>query len=78
MMDRTVTPATDVNDSDKAGRPFYGVGLLVASALATLAILIYFGAWAASERVSARTGVDSADGQNAAWEEGLLFVCPFH
>ena len=60
-------------------RPRLGVALLIGSALATLAILIYFGAWAASDRVSARSETPLAAGEgSAAWEEGLLYVCPFH
>ena len=65
--------------AEPTSRPRLGVALLIGSALATLAILIYFGAWAASDRVNARseTPVTAGEG-NAAWEEGLLYVCPFH
>ena len=64
---------------DPTPRPRLGVALLIGSALVTLAILIYFGAWAASDRVSARSETpETAVEGNAAWEEGLLYVCPFH
>ena len=78
MTDRIVSPTGSFSGPDRTGRPVFGLGLLLVSALATLAILIYFGAWAASERVDARGQIDGASGQKAAWEEGLLFVCPFH
>lgn len=60
-------------------RPWKGLGLLLVSVLSTLAILIYFGAWAASDRVEARTASQQdSGGESEAWEEGLLYVCPFH
>jgi hypothetical protein len=77
------SPSQDMMQSqpavDPPPRPRLGVALLIGSALATLAILVYFGAWAASDRVSARSGTpETAVEGNAAWEEGLLYVCPFH
>ncbi len=62
-------------------RPIVGLGLLLSSVIGTLAVLIYFGAWASSDRIENRAhAVGSSESQIEAdwWEDGLIFACPFH
>ncbi len=61
--------------------PFVGFGLLMSSVAGTLAVLIYFGAWASSDRIENRAGVAGiAESQVEGewWEDGLLYACPLH
>jgi hypothetical protein len=62
-------------------RPYRGFGLLAASAIGTLAVLIYFGAWASADRIEDRAlAADTTVLHTEAewWEDGLLSVCPLH
>ena len=62
-------------------RPFLGFGLLMISVIGTLAILIYFGAWASSDRITDRAteaGITKSSVEAAWWEKGLLLTCPLH
>jgi hypothetical protein len=58
-----------------------GFGLLMSSVFGTLAVLIYFGAWASSDRIENRAlaaGIYEAQAENEWWEDGLVFACPLH
>ena len=62
-------------------RPILGFGLLMSSVIATLAVLIYFGAWASSERIENRAlaaGIPESQAEGEWWEDGLVFACPLH
>ncbi|MEE8046718.1 MAG: hypothetical protein V3T49_07760 [Dehalococcoidia bacterium] len=65
-------------------RPYLGFGLLMSSVIGTLAVLIYFGAWASSDRIENRAlaaGMSESQAANAEgewWEDGLIFACPLH
>ncbi len=62
-------------------RPVVGFGLLLASVLGTFAVLIYFGAWASSDRIENRalaSGTTESQVEAEWWEDGLVFVCPLH
>jgi hypothetical protein len=64
-----------------AGRPLLGLGLLGVSAAFSTALLVYFGAWAASDRAQAReqaATVGQPAASDALWEDGLLWACPLH
>lgn len=63
--------------------PWRGLALLGVSAGFSAALLIYFGAWSALDRVEARQlalapRAEAAAPVEAWWEEGLLWVCPLH
>ena len=62
-------------------RPFLGFGLLMTSVIGTLAILIYFGAWASSNRITDRAteaGITKSNVEAEWWEKSLLLTCPLH
>ena len=62
-------------------RPFLGLGLLMTSVIGTLAVLIYFGAWASSDRITDRSleaGITKSSVEAEWWEKGLLLTCPLH
>ena len=65
-----------------AQRPWQGLALLGISVVATLAILIYFGAWHADNRIEARNTEAAGAGQESTqdewWEDGLISICPIH
>ncbi len=78
-------PTTDMADmwaQSSRRRPWLGLGLLGISIAFTLAVVIYFGAWSASEKIQARQAAEGnpgvADEDVAAWEEGFLWACPLH
>ncbi len=53
----------------------------MSSVFGTLAVLIYFGAWASSDRIENRAlaaGIYEAQAENEWWEDGLVFACPLH
>ncbi len=56
----------------------------MSSVIGTLAVLIYFGAWASSDRIENRAlaaGISESHAANAEgewWEDGLIFACPLH
>jgi len=61
--------------------PFVGFGLLMSSVIGTLAVLIYFGAWASSDRIENRAhaaGIAESQVEGQWWENGLVNVCPLH
>ena len=62
-------------------RPFLGLGLLMTSVIGTLAVLIFFGAWASSDRTTDRAieaGITKSSVEAEWWEKGLLLTCPLH
>jgi hypothetical protein len=62
-------------------RPILGLGLLTATVISTLAMLIYFGAWASTERIENRAfaaGVVESHVEGNWWEDGLIMACPLH
>ncbi|MDA1280076.1 MAG: hypothetical protein O3B95_08560 [Chloroflexi bacterium] len=62
-------------------RPLLGFGLLGATIVVTLAVLIYLGAWASSDRIENRVLAASTGGvhdQGDWWEDSLLLACPLH
>ena len=64
-----------------ADRPFLGFGLLMTSVIGTLAILIYFGAWASADRITDRAieaGITKSSVEAEWGEKGLLLTCPLH
>jgi len=43
--------------------------------------LIYFGAWASSDRIENRAlaaGVPESQAEGKWWEDGLMLACPLH
>ncbi len=53
----------------------------MSSVIGTLAVLIYFGAWASSDRIENRAqalGISESQVEGEWWEDGLVFVCPLH
>lgn len=76
------TQATD-NDATWRGyssrRPWIGLTLLGISIFSTLAVLIYFGAWVAQDRIEARADEGAAaQSEGEWWEDSLIAVCPIH
>jgi hypothetical protein len=68
-------------DPSHARRPVLGLSVLAASAVSTLALLIFFGAWMAENRIRARAA--NTDGTDLEvkgdwWEDGLISICPIH
>lgn len=62
-------------------RPFLGFGLLMASVIGTIAVLIYFGAWASVDRIESRAhaaGIPESQVEGEWWEDGLVIACPLH
>ena len=62
-------------------RPIVGFGLLMSSVIGTLAVLIYFGAWASSDRIENRAlaaGIYESQVEGEWWEDGLVLACPLH
>ena len=62
-------------------RPILGLGLLMATVISTLAMLIYFGAWASSDRIESRAlaaGATESHTEGEWWEDGLIIACPLH
>ena len=61
--------------------PYLGFALLTSTLIGTLAVLIYFGAWASSERVENRAlaaGIPESQQEGEWWENGLIYACPLH
>lgn len=53
----------------------------MSSVLGTLAVLIYFGAWASSDRIENRAhaaGIPESQAEGEWWEDSLVFACPLH
>ena len=62
-------------------RPWLGLGLLGGSIAFTLAVLIFFGAWLADNRINTRVSASGEGVETSAgkwWEDGLIAVCPIH
>jgi len=62
-------------------RPLIGFGLLISSVIGTLAVLIFFGAWASSDRIENRAlaaGISEIQVESEWWEDGLVLACPLH
>ena len=62
-------------------RPVLGFSLLIFSVIATVAMLIYFGARASADRIENRAiaaGVNESQIDNKWWEDGLILACPLH
>jgi hypothetical protein len=62
-------------------RPILGLGLLMATVISTLAMLIYFGAWASTDRIENRAfaaGAAESHVEGNWWEDGLIMACPLH
>jgi len=62
-------------------RPFLGFGLLMSSVIGTIAVLVYFGAWASVDRIESRAqaaGIAESQVEAEWWEDGLVFACPLH
>ncbi|MDG0865478.1 hypothetical protein [Candidatus Lucifugimonas marina] len=62
-------------------RPILGFGLLMSSVIGTIAVLIYFGAWASVDRIENRAqaaGISESQVEGEWWEDGLVFACPLH
>lgn len=75
------SPGPELEGFVIARRPFLGFGLLISSFISALAVLIYLGAWASADRIEDRAlaaGVAESHVKSEWWEDGLLFVCPFH
>jgi len=53
----------------------------MSSVIGTLAVLIYFGAWASTDRIENRAlaaGITESQTEGEWWEDGLIFACPLH
>jgi len=72
-------------------RPWRGLILLGSTFILSTALSIYISAWAASERISARSllmvdtpGAIRTEGKSDVhdisswWENGVLYLCPLH
>ena len=62
-------------------RPILGFGLMMSTVIFTLALLIYFGAWASSDRIENRAlaaGTTESHVEGNWWEDGLIIACPLH
>ena len=71
----------ELDGFEMSRRPLLGFGLLGSSVIATIAVLIYFGAWASSDRIENRALAAESAGSHAEaewWEDGLLLACPLH
>jgi len=75
----TTTPNLDGFEITR--RPLIGFGLLISSVIGTLAVLIFFGAWASSDRIENRAlaaGIPEIQVESEWWEDGLVLACPLH
>ena len=75
----TTTPNLDGFEITR--RPLIGFGLLISSVIGTLAVLIFFGAWASSDRSENRAlaaGIPEIQVESEWWEDGLVLACPLH
>ena len=75
----TITPNLDGFEITR--RPLIGFGLLISSVIGTLAVLIFFGAWASSDRIENRAlaaGISEIQVESEWWEDGLVLACPLH
>jgi hypothetical protein len=75
----TTTPNLDGFEITR--RPLIGFGLLISSVIGTLAVLIFFGAWASSDRIENRAlaaGISEFQVESEWWEDGLVLACPLH
>ena len=75
----TTTPNLDGFEITR--RPLVGFGLLISSVIGTLAVLIFFGAWASSDRIENRAlaaGISEIQVESEWWEDGLVLACPLH
>ena len=75
----TTTPNLDGFEITR--RPLIGLGLLISSVIGTLAVLIFFGAWASSDRIENRAlaaGISEIQVESEWWEDGLVLACPLH
>ena len=75
----TITPNLDGFEITR--RPLIGFGLLISSVIGTLAVLIFFGAWASSDRIENRAlaaGISEIQVESEWWENGLVLACPLH
>ena len=75
----TTTPNLDGFEITR--RPLIGFGLLISSVIGSLAVLIFFGAWASSDRIENRAlaaGISEIQVESEWWEDGLVLACPLH
>lgn len=72
--------AEPVPEWEQASRrkPWLGLALLGSSIVFTLAVLVFFGAWFASDRIGARSDEAGQGTDGEWWEDGLITVCPIH
>jgi hypothetical protein len=59
-------------------RPWLGLALLATSIVSTVAVLVFFGAWLAQDRIAARADETGQSSSGEWWEDGLIAVCPIH
>ena len=59
-------------------RPWLGLALLATSVVATISVLVFFGAWLAQDRIAARADMTGQSSPGEWWEDGLIAVCPIH
>ena len=53
----------------------------MATVISALAMLIYFGAWASTDRIENRAlaaGASESHVEGEWWEDGLIIACPLH
>ena len=77
----TVGPSTELDGFEIKRRPILGLALLTATVISTLVLLIYFGAWASSDRIENRAlaaGATEGHLESEWWEDGLIIACPLH
>jgi hypothetical protein len=77
----TVVSTPNLQGFEIKRRPIVGLGLLMSSVIGSLAVLIYFGAWASTDRIEIRVLAAEISGLQAEgewWEDGLIFACPLH
>ncbi len=70
------SPTWEVVDARR--RPWTGLALLGGSIVFTFAVLVFFGAWFATDRIDARSDALGHEAQGDWWEDGLITVCPIH
>lgn len=77
----TARRSTELEGFEIKRRPILGLALLTTTVISTLVLLIYFGAWASSDRIENRAlaaGATEGHLESKWWEDGLIIACPLH
>ena len=73
----------DVCSTNSRKRPWTGLSLILVTTVVSFLLLIYFGAWLATDRIDDRfadnyTATSNMNFKGNWWERSIITVCPLH